>query len=407
MPLQIHSINFDELSADPGSPIEGQVWYNTTSKQLKLYRNGAIDVLVDYATFSAHSGSTANPHSTTLEQARTSGATFGGSVNFGAFALTNVGAGSSGTDGAQRQWVTDQIRAYLAGLEWQEDVINFQNSPPGSPGDGDRYVVTAVATGAWVGKEDQIAEYSTGLPGWVFTVPNEGYALRDDTANTMMLYSGTGWGNFGNAIDHNVLLNLTTGDPHTQYQKESEKDAASGYAGLEADSTIGDTRHGSRSGGSLHSLVSTTGAGFYPKSNRAAVVNPTVSDDNTAGYAIGSRWINTATDEEFVATDVSTGAALWKSTTASAGTALVHKAGQVLAVSFAGNPKKATVTFSTPFSDANYAVALTPVISVSGAHYVPNVESQLAGSFVINMGTNFITSLVSCAWVAIKNGESA
>lgn len=36
----------------------------------------------------------------------------------------------------------------------------------------------------------------------------------------------------GGAIDHATLQNLTTGDPHTQYQKESEKDAASGYAGL-------------------------------------------------------------------------------------------------------------------------------------------------------------------------------
>lgn len=33
-------------------------------------------------------------------------------------------------------------------------------------------------------------------------------------------------------IDHTGLLNLTTGDPHTQYQKESEKGTASGYPSL-------------------------------------------------------------------------------------------------------------------------------------------------------------------------------
>lgn len=41
-------------------------------------------------------------------------------------------------------------------------------------------------------------------------------------------------GGDGAQIDHAGLSNLTTGDPHTQYQRESEKDAASGYAGLSA-----------------------------------------------------------------------------------------------------------------------------------------------------------------------------
>jgi hypothetical protein len=41
-------------------------------------------------------------------------------------------------------------------------------------------------------------------------------------------------GGAGAQVDHAGLANLTTGDPHTQYQQESEKDAASGYAGLSA-----------------------------------------------------------------------------------------------------------------------------------------------------------------------------
>ena len=185
MALGINGLLFDELTSDPGTPAEGQVWFNTTDHKLKYYRNGATDVLVDATVFSAHSGSTSNPHSTTLEQARTAGATLGGSVNFGGYALTSVGAGSAGTDGAQRQWVLDQIKSYLAGLEWQEDVINFLSAPPGSPNTGDRYVVTATASGDWTGKENQIAEWNVST--WEFTVPNEGYALRDDTANAMML----------------------------------------------------------------------------------------------------------------------------------------------------------------------------------------------------------------------------
>jgi len=42
----------------------------------------------------------------------------------------------------------------------------------------------------------------------------------------------------GGTIAHSDLTALTTGDPHTQYQKESEKDAANGYAGLSASTKL-------------------------------------------------------------------------------------------------------------------------------------------------------------------------
>lgn len=38
----------------------------------------------------------------------------------------------------------------------------------------------------------------------------------------------------GGTVAHSALTGLTTGDPHTQYQLESEKGAANGYAGLDA-----------------------------------------------------------------------------------------------------------------------------------------------------------------------------
>lgn len=45
-------------------------------------------------------------------------------------------------------------------------------------------------------------------------------------------------GGDGGQVDHAGLSNLTTGDPHTQYQQESGLNAASGYAGLSAASRI-------------------------------------------------------------------------------------------------------------------------------------------------------------------------
>jgi hypothetical protein len=51
------------------------------------------------------------------------------------------------------------------------------------------------------------------------------------------------------------------------------------------------------------------------KNNFVASSDPTANDDNTAGYEIGSKWVNTTTQKEFTCTNASTAAAVWKETT--------------------------------------------------------------------------------------------
>ncbi len=64
-------------------------------------------------------------------------------------------------------------------------------------------------------------------------------------------------------------------------------------------------------------LRSTTGTGVVSvlKDNIGASVAPAVSDDSDDGYSIGSRWYDTTADKEYVALDVTVGAAVWKETT--------------------------------------------------------------------------------------------
>ena len=50
-----------------------------------------------------------------------------------------------------------------------------------------------------------------------------------------------------------------------------------------------------------------------------AIAAPGVGNDNTEGYAVGSRWIDITNDKEYVALDVSTGAAIWTETTGAGG----------------------------------------------------------------------------------------
>lgn len=76
------------------------------------------------------------------------------------------------------------------------------------------------------------------------------------------------------------------------------------------------------------------------------------------------------------------------------------KAGRILATAFTGNPKKATVTFSTAFTANDYGVA---VVGHDARSW--RLESVAAGSFVINAGANqALTGVV--LWTAIEGGES-
>lgn len=82
-----------------------------------------------------------------------------------------------------------------------------------------------------------------------------------------------------------------------------------------------------------------------------------------------------------------------------------YKSGRVLVGSFTGNPKKATVTFGTAFADTDYSAVATAV-TTNNRVYTCAVESPLAGSFVINLGSNLTTDLAYVSWHATKAGEA-
>ena len=63
-------------------------------------------------------------------------------------------------------------------------------APPGSPGSGDVYIVASGATGAWVGKDNQIAWYNQT---WKFIPPTEGLTFWVRDEDKLYSYNGTAW----------------------------------------------------------------------------------------------------------------------------------------------------------------------------------------------------------------------
>jgi len=64
-------------------------------------------------------------------------------------------------------------------------------APPGSPSEGDRYIVAAVATGDWTGNEDKIAFFFGGI--WKFITPLEGWRAFVEDEAIEYNFNGTAW----------------------------------------------------------------------------------------------------------------------------------------------------------------------------------------------------------------------
>jgi len=63
--------------------------------------------------------------------------------------------------------------------------------PPGSPVEGDRYIVDAGATGAWAGRDHEIAAWQDG--GWQFSAPNPGWLAYVIDEGVLLAFDGAAW----------------------------------------------------------------------------------------------------------------------------------------------------------------------------------------------------------------------
>lgn len=113
----------------------------------------------------------------------------------------------------------DQLKDAIfdeASSDWQDSVLSFETSPPGSPSNGDRYLVEPTASGVWTGLEDYIVEWNTASGTWDTYAPNEGFSTFIEDENKYYVFYDGAWGPMGEGIDHGDLVGLGD-DDHTQY----------------------------------------------------------------------------------------------------------------------------------------------------------------------------------------------
>ena len=64
-------------------------------------------------------------------------------------------------------------------------------SPPGSPAEGERYLLHASPTGDWSGRGGDLAVYADGA--WWFATPEVGWLAYDKASETLLVLKAAGW----------------------------------------------------------------------------------------------------------------------------------------------------------------------------------------------------------------------
>lgn len=91
--------------------------------------------------------------------------------------------------------VNEGMRALEQGAAWFRFKDRDLAAPPGSPADGDCYLVAASATGAWAGQDGKIAFYRSSA--WVFLTAKEGMAGYIADEDAAVTFDGTDWNTIG------------------------------------------------------------------------------------------------------------------------------------------------------------------------------------------------------------------
>lgn len=108
-------------------------------------------------------------------------------------ATTKLGVVQLAADQAQKHVTLNEALSQLDQLVQQTVKNRTTTSPPGSPTEGDAYIIAATATGDWVGRENDIAAWVLGA--WVYFTPRSGWIAWDESAAVHLRWNGVAWGN--------------------------------------------------------------------------------------------------------------------------------------------------------------------------------------------------------------------
>lgn len=178
-------------------------------------------------------------------------------------------------------------------------------APPGSPANGDAYIVGASATGAWATHDKAIAIWTTDNPAtpaglWEFYGPTIGFSAFNAADSKLYVYDGSTWnavgaGGGGTAFQNqqmrNIIYGYKNGDPFglgNYTGPRGSGDTVQATAG-----TLGGASGTSAHGAGTTLVTSGTGAG-------ASIAGDAIYRTGRSIKLLGKLWLSRTTDTRFV-----------------------------------------------------------------------------------------------------------
>lgn len=191
------------------------------------------------------------------------------------------------------------VDGLIQGLKWQEPVIDKLSSPPGLPTTGDRYIILPVATGAWTGQDNNIAEWDGAA--WDFTIVSEGFAAWVESTDRQCVYNGAAWVTLGTTVDHGNLQGLGD-DDHLQYHTDARGDARY-YTQAQLGSTanaLGASLVGIEDAAGEYTAIDVEGALFESADNLNTHISDSNNPHNTSVSNLTDTTITSPADGEYL-----------------------------------------------------------------------------------------------------------
>jgi len=159
---------------------------------------------------------------------------------------------------AQKHVTHNEALRLLDGLVQLAVLDRDLTAPPGSPADGDRYIVASGATGDWAGWDLNAALYADGA--WLRLPPRAGWRAWVEDEGLLLVYDGSNWiGTTPAALQNLALLGLgTTADATNPFSAKVNKALwTAKYVGEGGDGDLFYTLNKEAAGGDLGLVLQT------------------------------------------------------------------------------------------------------------------------------------------------------
>ncbi|WP_342362196.1 DUF2793 domain-containing protein [Terrarubrum flagellatum] len=113
---------------------------------------------------------------------------------------------------AQKHVTHNEALLMLDGLVQLSVLDRTHAAPPSSPADGARYLIAASATGAWAGKDGQIAFLQDAA--WRYLVPDEGWLVFVAAERHMLVFHSGAWTDLKVRSAETLGINATPDSGH-------------------------------------------------------------------------------------------------------------------------------------------------------------------------------------------------